>query len=639
MLDAERLAWNQSSHTVGSFALKLSIVRGSSISDQARTVIQDQTTIAYLGEVVPHSSYASLGITNALDLLQVSPTDNAVELTQATPAVPGAPDVYYESLSAYGQTFARIVPTSALEAKAQVQEMQALGVTKLYVADDGSPYGAAIAYAMKHDLSGGISLASSQAEADGIFYGSASESGAARFFAAAAAANPSAKLFGPSALADPSFPTELSSAVRSLYISAPGFLKRDLTPAGTSFVANFTSTYGHAPVAQAIFGYEAMSAVLAVLKEAGSSANSRSTVVKDFQTPQAHAVGAWALLDERKRGHEHRSVRVQPPGPRQPGSVRRSPGVRLATASRGAKTWARAALVVLAAPVALLVLTGCGTKDAQPAQIRGNTLTIYVSVPLLGASRASGEAVVDAAQLALTQVRDHIGKYHIQLRALNDATAARGGWDPGQTTIGVRAAVLDPTTIGYVGELNSGASAVSIPPLNRAGIPQVSPTSSAVGLTTGEAGANPGEPMKYYPTGVRTFARVVPNDSVQAVAQVRAQQSLGCTRVYVLNDGEVDGADMASSYEVAALRAGLRVVGIQIFPRNATSYQALATGVAHVRPDCILIAADTESGAVRLTTQLAAAMPDVKIFGTQGLAESTFSIPPKVASRCRSILR
>jgi branched-chain amino acid transport system substrate-binding protein len=299
VLDAERLAWNQSSHTVAGFTLKLSTVHGASISDQARTVIQDKTAIAYLGEVVPHSSYASLGITNALDLLQVSPTDNAVELTQATPAVPDAPDVYYESLSSYGRTFARIVPTSALEAKAQVQEMQRLGVTKLYVADDGGPYGAAIAYAMKHDLSGGISLASSEADADGIFYGSASEAGAARFFAAAAAANPSAKLFGPSALADPSFPTELSSAVRNLYISAPGFLKQDLTPAGTSFVANFTSTYGHAPVTQAIFGYEAMSAVLAALKDAGSSANNRSTVVKDFQnlkrTQSQSVIGPYSM--------------------------------------------------------------------------------------------------------------------------------------------------------------------------------------------------------------------------------------------------------------------------------------------------------------------------------------------------------
>jgi branched-chain amino acid transport system substrate-binding protein len=298
--------------------------------------------------------------------------------------------------------------------------------------------------------------------------------------------------------------------------------------------------------------------------------------------------------------------------------------VRLTTARTGAKTWAGVALAGLAA---LAMLTGCGTKDAQPKEIRGNALTIYVSVPLLGPSRVSGEAVVDGAQLALTQLRDHIGKYRIDVRALNDATAARGGWDPGQTTIGVRTAVLDPTTIGYIGELNSGASAVSIPPLNRAGIPQVSPTSSAVGLTSGEAGANPGEPMKYYPTGVRTFARVVPNDGVQAIAQVRVQQSMGCTRVYVLNDGEVDGVDMAQSYGLAAQRAGLRVIGIQIFPRDATSYQALATGVAQKRPDCILLSADTESGAVRLTTQLAAAMPDVKIFGTQGLAESSFFDP------------
>jgi branched-chain amino acid transport system substrate-binding protein len=282
VLDAEHLAWNQSSHTVGSFALELKVLHGQ-ISDQARTAIQDQTAIAYLGEVVPHSSYASLGITNALDLLQVSPTDNAVELTQATPAVPGAPDSYYESLSSYGRTFARVVPTSAKEAEAQVQEMQALGVTKLYVADDGSPYGAAIAYAVRHDAGGTLSLASSEGAADGVFYGSNSIAGAARFFDSAASSNPSAKLFGPSALDDPSFSADLASTVRNVYVSSPGFLKQDLSPTGSTFVSSFSSTYGRTPVPQAIFGYEAMSAVLAVLQEAGASANDRSTVVHDFQ--------------------------------------------------------------------------------------------------------------------------------------------------------------------------------------------------------------------------------------------------------------------------------------------------------------------------------------------------------------------
>jgi branched-chain amino acid transport system substrate-binding protein len=293
----------------------------------------------------------------------------------------------------------------------------------------------------------------------------------------------------------------------------------------------------------------------------------------------------------------------------------------------GARRWAGRAFTSFVAFVAFVALSGCGSQDVQPTRIRGTTLTIYVSVPLLGPSRVSGEAVVDGGEIALGQLRDRIGNYHIELRALNDATAQRQGWDPGQTTIDARIAVLDPTTIGYVGDLNSGASAVSIPPLNRAGIPQVSPTSSAVGLTSSAAAANPGEPLKYYPTGVRTFARVVPNDSVQAIAQVRVQQRMGCTRVYVLNDGEVDGADAARSFEVAAQSAKLPLVGIQIFPRDATSYQALATSVAKTRPDCILIAADTESGAVLLTTQLAAAMPDVKIFGTAGLAESTYFDP------------
>jgi branched-chain amino acid transport system substrate-binding protein len=285
VLDAEKLAWSQASHQVGDFALQLAPVLHGKISDNARTAIQDQTAIAYLGEVVPGSSYASLGITNALQLLQVSPTDTALELTQATPAVPGAPDMYYQQLSSYGQTFARVVPTTAAEAKAQVQEMQALGVTKLYVGDDGSAYGAAIAYAIKQALpKSGITLAASEATADGVFYGSDSTTPAARFLAGAAAVNPSVKLFGPSALDDPSFATRLAPAVHNLYVSAPGFLKQNLTPAGSTFVSNFTTTYGHAPVPQAIFGYEAMSAVLAVLREAGAGANNRSTVVHDFVT-------------------------------------------------------------------------------------------------------------------------------------------------------------------------------------------------------------------------------------------------------------------------------------------------------------------------------------------------------------------
>ena len=317
--------------------------------------------------------------------------------------------------------------------------------------------------------------------------------------------------------------------------------------------------------------------------------------------------------------------------------------MKLATALKRAMGRPVAVPALLAAALlAALVVAGCGSSSGHTlaaSRIRGKTLTIYVSAPLLGRSDVTGEAVVSGARLALDQVGARIGEYRISFKALDDATAARGGWDPGQTTINARLAVLDPTTIGYLGEVDSGASAISIPPLNRAGIPQVSPTSAAVGLTSDALGAFPGEPQKYYPTGIRTFARVVPDDRVQAIAQVRVQQSMGCKATFVLNDGEVDGADAARSFEVAAQAAHLHLAGVATFVRDATSYKSLAAGLAHVAPDCVLIAADTESGAVLLTTQIAAAMPDVRIFGTADLAESTYcdpkdgGIPPSVDPR------
>jgi branched-chain amino acid transport system substrate-binding protein len=283
VLAAEQLAFAQATHKVGNFTIRLATVRGATLSDQARTVIQDKSAVAYLADIVPGASAASLGITNALDILQVTPTDTALELTETTPAVANAPDQYYESLSSYGRTFARVVPNSGREAKAQVHEMHTLGVTKLYVGSDGSDYGAAVAYAVKQDAgSAGLTVVGSPATADGAFYGSASPAAAASFFNRIAGSNPSAKLFGPSALDAPAFVSALSPSVRNLYISVPGFLKANLNPEGTNFVSAFTLAYGRAPAPQAIFGYEAMSAVLSVLKQAGTSAGSRTTVVHDF---------------------------------------------------------------------------------------------------------------------------------------------------------------------------------------------------------------------------------------------------------------------------------------------------------------------------------------------------------------------
>jgi branched-chain amino acid transport system substrate-binding protein len=106
-------------------------------------------------------------------------------------------------------------------------------------------------------------------------------------------------LFAPSALYDSSFVSGLSpSAQRNLYVSSPGFTSATLTPAGKQFEASFASTFGHNPAPEAIFGYEAMAAVLAVLKEAGGAAKDRATVVSDFRSikDRQSVLGTYSIV-------------------------------------------------------------------------------------------------------------------------------------------------------------------------------------------------------------------------------------------------------------------------------------------------------------------------------------------------------
>ena len=96
------------------------------------------------------------------------------------------------------------------------------------------------------------------------------------------------------------------------------------------------------------------------------------------------------------------------------------------------------------------------------------SLTIYSSLPLQGDSRPQSTDVVNGEKLALEEAGGKVGKFTIKYVSLDDATAAAGKWDPGQTSSDARKAAQDASTIVYLGEFNSGASAISIPILNEA---------------------------------------------------------------------------------------------------------------------------------------------------------------------------
>jgi branched-chain amino acid transport system substrate-binding protein len=288
--------------------------------------------------------------------------------------------------------------------------------------------------------------------------------------------------------------------------------------------------------------------------------------------------------------------------------------------------------VTASAAVVALALAGCGHHDAPAAppagnRIHGDRLTIYVGGPLTGPSAVSGRAVVEGATLALDHVHARIGRYRIALKSVDDVPPGGLYWSGAATTLAAQTAAANATTIAYIGDFNSGASAVSIPILNRLAIAQVSPYSTAVGLTSNGIGSAPGEPQAYYPTALQTFARVVPNDYVQAEAQVTLQKGLGCKATYVLSDGEYDGDSAKEAFLQVAQQRHLQVVAQQSYVPNASSYPAIGQTVAADGADCLLISAITGRDATALVTEIAKENPSLRLFATAGLAETSFTDP------------
>jgi branched-chain amino acid transport system substrate-binding protein len=288
----------------------------------------------------------------------------------------------------------------------------------------------------------------------------------------------------------------------------------------------------------------------------------------------------------------------------------------------------------------------CGDDDDEGGGDTGSggeakTVTVYSSLPLQGASRPQTTAMVNGIKLALEQAGNKAGDFTVKYESLDDSTAQAGSWTPEATTANARKAAQDDATAVYIGEFNSGASAVSIPILNEGGVPQISPANTGVGLTSDEPGANPGEPDKYYPTGQRTYTRIVPKDTIQGAALATVMKEDGCTKVQLTNDKEVYGAGLATNIESSAEAQNLEIIANDAIDKNAPNYRSLAQKAKAAGADCFIYSGITANNAVQLYKDFAAALPDAKLYGPDGVAESGFAdpkeggIPADVASRVK----
>jgi branched-chain amino acid transport system substrate-binding protein len=251
-------------------------------------------------------------------------------------------------------------------------------------------------------------------------------------------------------------------------------------------------------------------------------------------------------------------------------------------------------------------------------------VTVYSSMPLDIIDVGQTADAVRGEKLALAQAGNTAGECRIVYRSLDDSTAVAEQWDPFQTAANARAAAYDSSTIAYLGEFNSGASAVSIPILNRAGIPQISPSNTALELTKYPGRRGHGAPAKYYPTGKRTYARVAVADHVQAGALAEWMKALHVRRLYVAHDGYTWGGGIARMMTAAARLNGIHVVATKTVRRWAPHYGALARKVKASRADAFFYGGLTQSHAARVYSEVYATNPGLKLFGPDGVVEALF---------------
>ncbi|HEU4980075.1 MAG TPA: ABC transporter substrate-binding protein [Solirubrobacterales bacterium] len=250
--DGARLALEEAGGRTGSVQVRAEFLDDAggrewdpvAVGANARTAVQDSSAAAYIGELDSEPTRGSVPITNDAGLLQVSPGAGAVDLTQPATGYPDSPERYQAS----GEpNFARTVPADDVQVSAAADWASELGVRRLLVISDGTPYETL----MDQELT-------DAAEARGV---EVSSSMPGRLGSAGGAG-------GPGPIYDVGTQTlNLENGGPKLRTSA---LLDPARLSDPSFVGSFSKRFGREPGSYAAYGYEAMALVLQLIAGAGT---------------------------------------------------------------------------------------------------------------------------------------------------------------------------------------------------------------------------------------------------------------------------------------------------------------------------------------------------------------------------------
>jgi len=302
--------------------------------------------------------------------------------------------------------------------------------------------------------------------------------------------------------------------------------------------------------------------------------------------------------------------------------------------------------LAIATAIAVAALAaGCGadtahdraaTASAPPPRALANCSSIFYEgagrpdvliasdMPLQGTYANDGLQGTKAVQIVLRERGFKAGARTVGYVSC-DGASPRDDISPAKCRSAGRAYAAARDVVGLIGPFFSSCAAQMMPALNRAGLLEVGPSTTYVGLTRSGPGIPHDQPAAFRPTGRLTFVRLAAPDDLQGRAQVSLARRRGERTAYVLYDGvDAYGLGSASGFRDAARKAGIAVVGFERWNPVASDYRALAQRVARSGADGVFLGGYVVSNAGTLIRQLRKTLGDgVTLMATEGMLPIT----------------
>lgn len=223
--------------------------------------------------------------------------------------------------------------------------------------------------------------------------------------------------------------------------------------------------------------------------------------------------------------------------------------------------------------VLALGLTACGKKEEAATGATAGEMTVKIGQvsPLTGPQAHLGKDNDNGARLALDEINATgvtLGGKKVKFVLVSEDDMA----DPRTATV-VAQKLVDQRVAGVLGHLNSGTSIPASKIYFDAGIPQISPSATAIAYTA---------------QGFKTAFRVMTNDRQQGkVLGEYAVKKLGAKRIAIIDDRTAYGQGLADEMAKAVRDAGGEIVAREFTTDRSTDFLAILTSIKAQKPDLV----------------------------------------------------